>query len=181
MVTNLKETKEAKCNSMMPPDLALRLTLISSNYPCLEHNFMVPKVSELLKFYYIENKLCLFRFLCLSIGILLPFYAIKQFKDKNTKFDHADFLFLSIYFATLQIRSSVSRCTIGDSLRRPLGNLSATARYRIGDRFATSSEFLATGQHPVVDSSDLRLVFTRTSTPSVPTTLLFRKSGCRKV
>ena len=43
------------CNSwfipIMPPDLALWLTLISSNYPCLEHIFMVPKVLEPLKFY----------------------------------------------------------------------------------------------------------------------------------
>ena len=35
----------------MPSDLALKLTLISSNYPCLEHIFMVPKVFEPLKFY----------------------------------------------------------------------------------------------------------------------------------
>ena len=36
---------------IMPPDLVLWLTLISSNYPCLEHIFMVPKVFEPLKFY----------------------------------------------------------------------------------------------------------------------------------
>ena len=35
----------------MPPDLALWLTLISSNYPCLEHILMVSKVFEPLKFY----------------------------------------------------------------------------------------------------------------------------------
>ena len=34
----------------MPPDLALLLTLIGSNYPCLELLFMVPKVFEPLKF-----------------------------------------------------------------------------------------------------------------------------------
>ena len=34
----------------MPPDLALSLTLIGSNYPCLELIFMVPKVFEPLKF-----------------------------------------------------------------------------------------------------------------------------------
>ena len=33
----------------MPPDLALWITLISSNYPCLEHIFMVPKGFEPLK------------------------------------------------------------------------------------------------------------------------------------
>ena len=33
----------------MPLDLAM-ITLISSNYPCLEHIFMAPKVFELLKF-----------------------------------------------------------------------------------------------------------------------------------
>ena len=35
----------------MPPDLTLWLTLISSNYPCLKHIFVVPKVFEPLKFY----------------------------------------------------------------------------------------------------------------------------------
>ena len=35
---------------IMPSDLALWLTLISSNYPCLEHLFMVPKVFKPLKF-----------------------------------------------------------------------------------------------------------------------------------
>ena len=34
----------------MPPDFALRLTLISSNYPCLELIFIVPKVFQPLKF-----------------------------------------------------------------------------------------------------------------------------------
>ena len=38
----------------MPPDLALCLTLIRSNYPCLEHIFMVPKVFEPMKFYCIS-------------------------------------------------------------------------------------------------------------------------------
>ena len=36
---------------MMPSELALWLTLISSNYPCLQHIFMIPKVLEPLKFY----------------------------------------------------------------------------------------------------------------------------------
>ena len=40
---------------IMPPDLALRLTHISSNYHCLEHIFMVPKVFEPLKFYCIAT------------------------------------------------------------------------------------------------------------------------------
>ena len=34
--------KNRKVIPIMPPDLALCLTLISSNYPCLEHIFMVP-------------------------------------------------------------------------------------------------------------------------------------------
>ena len=42
----------------MQPDLALRLTLISSNYSCLEHIFMVPKVFEPLKFYCILVVIC---------------------------------------------------------------------------------------------------------------------------
>ena len=41
--------KNRKGIPIMPPDLALCLTLISSNYPCLEHLFMVPKVFEPLK------------------------------------------------------------------------------------------------------------------------------------
>ena len=45
---------------IMPPDLAQLVTLISSNYPCLEHIFMVPKVFEPLKFYCI--KINMFRF-----------------------------------------------------------------------------------------------------------------------
>ena len=36
---------------LIPPDLALWFTLVSSNYPCLEHIFMIPKVFEPLKFY----------------------------------------------------------------------------------------------------------------------------------
>ena len=43
---------------IMSPDLALWLALISSDYPCLEHIFMVPKVFEPLKFYYT----CIFNF-----------------------------------------------------------------------------------------------------------------------
>ena len=35
---------------IMPPDLVLLLTLVGSNYPCLELIFMVPKVFEPLKF-----------------------------------------------------------------------------------------------------------------------------------
>ena len=45
----VKENRED--TPIMPPDMALRLILISSNYPCLEHIFMVPKVFEPLKFY----------------------------------------------------------------------------------------------------------------------------------
>ena len=36
---------------IMPLDLKLWLTLISTNYSCLEHIFIVPKVFEPLKFY----------------------------------------------------------------------------------------------------------------------------------
>ena len=36
---------------IMPPVLALRLTLISSNYPCLEHISVDPGVFKQLKFY----------------------------------------------------------------------------------------------------------------------------------
>ena len=43
--------KSKKYIIFMPSDLAPWLTLISSNYPCLEHIFMVRKVFEPLKFY----------------------------------------------------------------------------------------------------------------------------------
>ena len=46
---HVKETRKAI--PIMPPGLALWLTLINSNYPCLEHIFMVPEVFEPLKFY----------------------------------------------------------------------------------------------------------------------------------
>ena len=36
---------------ILPSDLALWLTLISSNFPGFEHIFMVPKLFEPLKFY----------------------------------------------------------------------------------------------------------------------------------
>ena len=67
---------------IIPPDLALRLILISSNYLCLEHIFMVPKVFEALRFYcitishlffsYIRNYLSLF-----PSGILPLLYRFK--------------------------------------------------------------------------------------------------------
>ena len=44
----VRETRKAM--SFMPPVLAIRLTLISSNYPCLKHLFMLPEVFETLKF-----------------------------------------------------------------------------------------------------------------------------------
>ena len=46
--------RKSKDILIMPPDLALELTLISSNYPCFEHILMVPKVFEPLKFYCIR-------------------------------------------------------------------------------------------------------------------------------
>ena len=50
--TKYLHVKENRENiPIMPPDLALWLTLIRSNYPCLEYIFMVPKMFEPLKFY----------------------------------------------------------------------------------------------------------------------------------
>ena len=46
----LKEIDKKKNIPFMPPDLGLYLTLISSNWPCLEYIFMVPKVFKPLKF-----------------------------------------------------------------------------------------------------------------------------------
>ena len=49
---NILQDKENRKDILsMLSDLVLRLTLISSNYPCVEHIFMVPKVFEPLKFY----------------------------------------------------------------------------------------------------------------------------------
>ena len=42
--------KKWKIIPILPPDLELWLTLIRSNYPCLEHNFIVPKVFEPFSF-----------------------------------------------------------------------------------------------------------------------------------
>ena len=49
--TYLHVKENRKDIPVMPPDLALWLTLINSNYPCLEHIFMVPEVFEPFKFY----------------------------------------------------------------------------------------------------------------------------------
>ena len=51
----------------MPTDFALRLTLISSNYPCLELIFLVPKVFEPLKFDCITGcELVISNYVCLD-------------------------------------------------------------------------------------------------------------------
>ena len=49
--TYLHVKENRKYIPIMPPNLALYLTLISSNFPCLEHIFMIPKVFEPLNFY----------------------------------------------------------------------------------------------------------------------------------
>ena len=46
---NIPSRSSRKDIPFYPPDLALLLTLIGSNYPCLELIFMVPKVFEPLK------------------------------------------------------------------------------------------------------------------------------------
>ena len=61
------------------PDLALELTLISSNYPCLEHIFMVPKVFETLKFY------------CMSV---IVYFALALMHSERQKM-YASLVFLS--------------------------------------------------------------------------------------
>ena len=48
-IPRIKENR--KIVPIMPPDLALCLTPIRSNFRCLEHLLMVPKVFEPLKFY----------------------------------------------------------------------------------------------------------------------------------
>ena len=47
---NLHVKENRKDIPILPSDLVLLLTLTSCNYPCLEHDFMVPKVFEPLKF-----------------------------------------------------------------------------------------------------------------------------------
>ena len=51
MRTHIMLKKIEKISLLYPPALALRLILTSSNYPCLEHIFIVPKMFEPLKFY----------------------------------------------------------------------------------------------------------------------------------
>ena len=51
MRTYLHDKENKKIIPVIPPGLVLLATLISSNYPCLKHNFMVAKVFEPLKFY----------------------------------------------------------------------------------------------------------------------------------
>ena len=48
---NFMLNKKRKDIHIMPPVLALSLTLISSNHPCPEYLFMAPKVFEPLKVY----------------------------------------------------------------------------------------------------------------------------------
>ena len=56
----------------MAHDMALWLILMSSNFPCLEHIFMVPKVFEPLKFDCIfHNEVGLHRWGCYKIVILV--------------------------------------------------------------------------------------------------------------
>ena len=57
----------------MPTDFALWLTLISSNYPCLELIFMVPKVFEPLNFDCINITRYAYRGSNSTIFILHPF------------------------------------------------------------------------------------------------------------
>ena len=73
-----KLNKNKKDIPIMLPDLALWITLISSNYPFLEHVFMIQKVFEPLK-----DLLCMFthntHIMCckgdgvISDSVLLPF------------------------------------------------------------------------------------------------------------
>ena len=56
----------------MLPDLALWLTLISSNYLCLEDILMVPKVFEPLKFY------CIALIIICTIILAIPGWHISK-------------------------------------------------------------------------------------------------------
>ena len=62
--------KNRKDMFIMPPDLALCVILIISNYPCLEHPFMVLKVFEPLKFDCISLFFLHEGMLCVLIRIL---------------------------------------------------------------------------------------------------------------
>ena len=57
---------------IMPPDLALWLTHISSNQPCLEYIFMVPKVFEPLKLTLTTSFICSEKLFQLRFNISLP-------------------------------------------------------------------------------------------------------------
>ena len=68
--TSMSKKIEKKNILIMSPDQTLLLTLISSIYPCLEYIFIVPKVLEPLKFYFIFFSVCcvsiFFTFNCLA-------------------------------------------------------------------------------------------------------------------
>ena len=72
----------------MPPDLAFSLTIIGSNYPCLELIFMVPEVFEPLKFDCILLTFCHLEFF-LSLVLFVhsvPLYVLlcePQFHSKE--------------------------------------------------------------------------------------------------
>ena len=61
---------------IMSPELALCLILISSNYPCLEHIFMAPKMFEPFKFYCIFSK-CYISFANCSCVFFLYLYILE--------------------------------------------------------------------------------------------------------
>ena len=63
----------------MPLDLALWLILIISNYPCLKHIFMVPKVFEPFSFYSIYFTIIIFK----SDDIKMIINKFKQLRILN--------------------------------------------------------------------------------------------------
>ena len=94
---------------IMPPDLTLLSTLSGSNYPCLELNFMVPKVFETLKFDCIRPKRLVQSCIILAPSISSMIYILNlcSILLENGCFDQATFK-LRIGIPPVQISSHIS-------------------------------------------------------------------------
>ena len=116
--TNLPVKERRKYIPILPSDLALWLTLISSNYPCLEHIFMVQKVFKPLKFYCICKNITIFSYMrSFCSAKLLTFFHTKYldtwfyrymyYKDSNALNNWAQIIAISclLYCRNISPRS----------------------------------------------------------------------------
>ena len=99
----------------MPFGLALWLTYISLNYPCLEHIFMIPKLFEPLKFYCISFQSLFFFFFFWNIIIffvlVVCFLVINHYYLFNTRIyiDSKKFPYIKYYSRTSMARTPMAR------------------------------------------------------------------------